>query len=113
MPQPFAAGERAFAFCDRCGFRYPLGELQFEVVKLKRTGLKVCPTCFDPDHPQLQLGMYPVEDPQALREPRVDVNRNVSNAVIFQPGSSPFPVVGATVGCPAGAAVGKVRVVIV
>jgi hypothetical protein len=26
----------------------------------------------DPDHPQLQLGMYPVEDPQAVREPRPD-----------------------------------------
>jgi len=32
----------------------------------------VCPTCWDPDHPQLQLGMYPVEDPQALRNPRPD-----------------------------------------
>jgi len=24
------------------------------------------------DHPQLQLGMYPVNDPQAIREPRRD-----------------------------------------
>jgi len=34
--------------------------------------LKVCEECWDPDHPQLQLGMYPVDDPQAVREPRKD-----------------------------------------
>ena len=32
----------------------------------------VCPVCWDPDQPQLQLGMYPVDDPQALRNPRPD-----------------------------------------
>lgn len=32
----------------------------------------VCPECWEPDHPQLQLGMYPVDDPQALRNPRRD-----------------------------------------
>jgi hypothetical protein len=32
----------------------------------------VCPTCWEPDQPQLQLGMYPVDDPQAVREPRPD-----------------------------------------
>ena len=32
----------------------------------------VCPTCWDPDQPQLQLGMYPVDDPQGLRDPRPD-----------------------------------------
>lgn len=32
----------------------------------------VCSSCYDPDHPQLQLGMYPVEDPQAVRNPRPD-----------------------------------------
>ena len=31
-----------------------------------------CDTCWDPDQPQLQLGMYPVDDPQALRNPRPD-----------------------------------------
>jgi len=34
--------------------------------------IKVCPTCWEEDHPQLQLGMYPVEDPQAVLEPRPD-----------------------------------------
>jgi len=26
------------------------------------------------DHPQLQLGYYPVSDPQAIRDPRPDTN---------------------------------------
>ena len=32
-----------------------------------------CPACWDPDHPQLQLGMYPVSDPQGVRNPRPDI----------------------------------------
>jgi len=32
----------------------------------------VCRECWEPDQPQLQLGMYPVDDPQALRNPRKD-----------------------------------------
>ena len=36
------------------------------------------PECWEPDHPQLQLGLYPVNDPQAVREPRPDVSYNVS-----------------------------------
>jgi len=42
------------------------------VVKTKNVNLLVCPTCWEPDQPQLQLGMYPVDDPQALRNPRPD-----------------------------------------
>jgi hypothetical protein len=34
----------------------------------------VCKSCWDPDQPQLQLGLYPVNDPQAVREPRPDVS---------------------------------------
>jgi hypothetical protein len=44
-----------------------------EVIKTKLYQLKVCPECWDPDHPQLQLGMYPVDDPQAVRQPRPDI----------------------------------------
>ncbi len=32
----------------------------------------VCQACWVPDQPQLQLGMYPVDDPQAIRNPRPD-----------------------------------------
>ena len=72
MPNRFASGKKAIAECDRCGFRYKLKELRQLVIKTKNVNLLVCPTCWEPDQPQLQLGMYPVDDPQALRNPRRD-----------------------------------------
>jgi len=74
MPSKFASGKYAIAECDRCGQRYKLKQLRKEVIKTKLYSIKVCPECWDPDHPQLQLGMYPVNDPQAVREPRPDVS---------------------------------------
>lgn len=78
MPSQFASGKYAIAECDRCGQRFKLKELKKQVVKTKLFNIKVCPACWDPDHPQLQLGMYPVNDPQAVREPRPDVSYQVS-----------------------------------
>jgi hypothetical protein len=72
MPNRFASGKYAIAECDRCGFRYKLKELRTEVVKTRPYKVKVCRYCWNPDQPQLQLGMYPVDDPQAVREPRPD-----------------------------------------
>ena len=72
MANRFASGKNAIAMCDRCGFRFKLTKLKKEVIKTKRFNLLVCEECWDPDHPQLQLGMYPVDDPQALRNPRRD-----------------------------------------
>ena len=72
MPNRFASGKWAISQCDRCGFRYKLKELKPLVIKTKNVNLLVCPTCWEPDQPQLQLGMYPVDDPQALRNPRPD-----------------------------------------
>lgn len=72
MPNRFASGKKAIAECDRCGFRYKLKELKRLVIKTKDVNILVCPTCWEPDQPQLQLGMYPVDDPQALRNPRPD-----------------------------------------
>ena len=74
MPNRFASGKYAIAECDRCAQRYMLKELKTQTVKTKPFKIKVCPTCWDPDQPQLQLGMYPVNDPQAVREPRPDVS---------------------------------------
>jgi hypothetical protein len=68
----FASGKWAISECDRCGFQYKLKELKKLVIKTKNINLLVCPTCWEPDQPQLQLGMYPVYDPQALRNPRRD-----------------------------------------
>jgi hypothetical protein len=72
VPNRFASGKWAISQCDRCGFRYKLKELKQLVIKTKNVNILVCPTCWEPDQPQLQLGMYPVDDPQALRNPRPD-----------------------------------------
>ena len=78
MPNRFASGKNSIAECDRCGQRYMLKELRTQTVKTRPFKVKVCHECWDPDHPQLQLGMYPVNDPQAVREPRPDVSYQVS-----------------------------------
>ena len=72
MPSKFASGKYAIAQCDRCNFRFKLKDLRIQTLKTKPYKIKVCKTCWDPDHPQLQLGMYPVNDPQAVRDPRPD-----------------------------------------
>jgi hypothetical protein len=74
MGNRFAAGKIAIAECDRCGFRFQLKDLKKLIIKTKQVSIKVCPECWEPDQPQLQLGMYPVDDPQALREPRPDLS---------------------------------------
>lgn len=74
MANRFANGAKAFGFCDLCGFRFQLKKLKNLVVKTKQTQIKACPQCWTPDHPQLQLGMYPIADPQAIRDPRPDTN---------------------------------------
>jgi hypothetical protein len=51
-----------------------LKQLRKLTIKTKLTNIKVCPECWEPDQPQLQLGMYPVYDPQAVREPRPDIS---------------------------------------
>lgn len=72
MGNRFASGKNSIAECDRCGQRYKLKQLKKEIIKLKTFNLLVCPECWDPDQPQLQLGMFPVDDPQAVRNPRHD-----------------------------------------
>lgn len=74
MASLYASGKYAIAECDRCGQRYKLKELKKEIIKTKLYQIKVCPDCWDPDQPQLSLGLYPVQDPQAVREPRPDVS---------------------------------------
>ena len=72
MGNRFASGKYSIAMCDRCGQQFKLKKLKMEVIKTKLYQLKVCEECWDPDHPQLQLGMYPVDDPQGVRQPRKD-----------------------------------------
>jgi hypothetical protein len=104
MPSKYSSGKYSIADCDRCGQRYKLSELKKEVIKTKLFQIKVCPTCWDPDQPQLSLGLYPVNDPQAVREPRPDVSYVTSGVDIngFPSGGSRdiqwgwYPVGGAS-----------------
>jgi hypothetical protein len=72
MANRFASGNRAIAMCDRCGFQFKLKQLKIEVVKQRPFQALVCPECWTPDQPQLMLGTFPIDDPQALRNPRRD-----------------------------------------
>ena len=42
----------------------------------------MCEACWEEDQPQLQLGMYPVDDPQALRNPRTDTTYQTSGTLV-------------------------------
>jgi hypothetical protein len=87
----FASGKHAIAECDRCGFRYKLKQLKSLVIKTKQVNILVCPECWEPDQPQLQLGMYPVNDPQAIRNPRPDTSYYAppSGSRVFEWGWNP------------------------
>ena len=74
MPNKFSSGKYAISQCDRCNFRYKLKELRTQILKTKPYNIKVCNSCWDPDQPQLSLGLYPVDDPQAVRDPRPDTS---------------------------------------
>lgn len=99
MASKFSSGKFAIAECDRCGFRYKLKQLKRLIIKTKNVNILVCPSCWEPDQPQLSLGLYPVNDPQAVRNPRpdtsyvvsgLDVDNNVSGGSrIFQWGWAP------------------------
>jgi hypothetical protein len=80
MSNRFASNKRAIADCDICGFQYKLKTLRNLVVKGVDTNLKACTECWGADHPQLKLGEFPVDDPQALRDPRPDKSLNNAGA---------------------------------
>jgi len=82
MPSQFASGKNSIAECDRCGFRFKLKQLRSLTIKTKQVNIKVCQECWEQDHPQLKLGMYPVNDPQAVRNPRPDTSYVVSGISI-------------------------------
>ena len=78
MPNRFASGKYAIAQCDRCNFRFKLQLLKKLTIKTQQKNILVCPECWEPDQPQLSLGLYPVDDPQAVRNPRPDTSYEVS-----------------------------------
>jgi hypothetical protein len=81
----YANGKRALGVCDVCGFTYKLASLKSLVVKDKPTGLLACHECWNPSQPQLKLGEFPVYDPQALRNPRVDSPQYAQSRALLLP----------------------------
>ena len=85
MATRFASNKRSFSFCDRCGFRCPSKVMSYVYIQGKRQNIKVCQECKDYRNGDNEaywwgiLGSQKVSnDPQALREPRPDTNRNQS-----------------------------------
>jgi hypothetical protein len=92
----FASGQKAISECDVCGFRYKLRDLQVLIIKGKNTNILACTECWNPDHPQLHLGEYPVSDPQAIRNPRPDFTGYPQSRELTLPVSTPalIPAIG-------------------
>ena len=74
MSSKFTSGKHAIGNCDVCGFQYKLNDLRDLFVRTKDSYVKACNECWNPDQPQNMQGMYPVNDPQAVRNPRPDIN---------------------------------------
>lgn len=64
----YASGKYAFGISDRSGFRYRLREMRKEW-----NGLLVGPDEYEEKHPQLESPNVGA-DPQAVRDPRPDIN---------------------------------------
>ena len=79
MSNRYASEKYALGICDVCGFQYKLRELRTTIVKGRDTNIKACKTCWDPDQPQLRLGEFRIDDPQALRDPRPDAAERESS----------------------------------
>lgn len=77
----YAKGSKAFGFCDRTGFRYPLRDLVRQIEDGRWNGLLVGRDVVDQDQPQLKLGDVNASDPQALRFPRPDDSLTESRAL--------------------------------
>jgi len=72
----FTKGKHARAMCDRCDWEYAYHDLRVEW-----TGLKVCPTCWDPKTALEFPSNFPT-DPEALYDPRPDNDVEASDGTI-------------------------------
>jgi hypothetical protein len=87
----YAAGKYAWGMCDICGVRTRYRSMRSTTVRGKLTGLRVCETCFDPDHPQNFLPWYVSADAQALQNARPDTGLEASRK-LYPPGNwPPYP----------------------
>ncbi len=88
MAKQFASGKIAVGFCDRCNQRFKLSLLKSEAVRGKTLRNRVCPSCWDEDHPQNWQGTQDMSDPQALRDARPDPSLAQSRDIP----PTPYPV---------------------
>ena len=95
----FAQGKHAYGFCERCSFRYPLRELRAETFKNHNQNNRVCPECWDEDHPQDWIGTIKINDPQSLRRPAVDIGLEDSYGFFgWAPVGNPLNYISVAVG---------------
>ena len=87
MSNRFASSKRAIAECDVCGWRFKLNELRSLIKRGSDTNIKACSECWEADHPQNELGKYPVHDPQAIRNPRPDFTGYPKSRALIYSGS--------------------------
>jgi len=66
----FASEKRSLGDCDRCGITWELKKLKFLTIRMRKTNIRVCPDCWEKDHPQHKQGTFKIFDPQALKNPR-------------------------------------------
>src|SRR5262245_38970438 len=74
----FATGKHAWAYCDRCGWRFRYNELRPQFQYGKRTTWRVCATCLDKDDRRRAPA---ASDPQALRYARPDTSLYASRRI--------------------------------
>jgi|TARA_R110001583_G_scaffold101153_1_gene247514 hypothetical protein len=108
----YASGKYAFGYCDRTGFRYKLKDMVEQYEGGRPTGLRVGRDVVDKDQPQLQLGRFNTNDPEALRNARPDGSLAESRKLYaFNPVGGGNSALGSrTVGLDIAAAVGRVTV---
>lgn len=58
--------------CDRCGLRFKLSSLREEYLLGRPTGMKVCKSCYDESHPQLDTRHVKTADKQYVKGSRSD-----------------------------------------
>lgn len=73
--------DKAFGYCDRTGFRYPLNELREQWRNGQPTGLLVGKDVMDIDHEQLRLDEVDASDDISLDNPRPDTSQAESRAL--------------------------------
>lgn len=87
------SGSKAFGYCDRSGFRYPISELVEEYVQGKPTGRLVGRDMYDDDHPQNWAGLYQdFDDPHGIEPSRPEQTLDDSRRMYaFDPVGSNLP----------------------